>query len=72
MHAEILAIDSMLEAGPNDLFKLATLYVSVEPCLMCAAALKQLRLKKVYFGAANDRFGGCGSIKNVNRRYLYK
>lgn len=44
-----------------------TLYVTVEPCIMCAAALRQLGIKEVFYGCANDRFGGCGSVLGVNQ-----
>lgn len=39
-----------------------TLYVTVEPCVMCASLLRQLRIKKVFFGAVNDKFGGTGGV----------
>jgi tRNA-specific adenosine deaminase 2 len=35
---------------------------------MCAGALCQLGIRNVYFGCANERFGGCGSVLSVNRR----
>lgn len=50
-----------------------TLYVTVEPCIMCASALRQLGIKEVYYGCGNERFGGCGSVLGVNSgsvRYL--
>ena len=37
-----------------------TLYVTCEPCLMCAHALNQVQLKRVVFGCSNDKFGGNG------------
>lgn len=40
----------------------ATLYVTVEPCVMCASMLRQFGIKKVYFGAVNDKFGGTGGV----------
>ena len=43
-----------------------TLYVTVEPCIMCASALVQLRIGRVVYGCGNERFGGCGSVLNVN------
>ena len=43
-----------------------TLYVTVEPCIMCASALRQMGIKEVYYGCDNDRFGGCGSVLGVN------
>ncbi|KAJ2004005.1 tRNA(adenine34) deaminase [Coemansia thaxteri] len=66
-HAELVAIDRMLDSG----FALAdftetTLYVTVEPCIMCASALRQINIGMVVFGCHNDRFGGCGSVLNVN------
>mmetsp|Transcript_989 Transcript_989/g.1088 ORF Transcript_989/g.1088 Transcript_989/m.1088 type:complete len:275 (+) Transcript_989:165-989(+) len=42
------------------------LYVTCEPCIMCAAALSKLGIRKVYFGCHNDRFGGNGSILSVH------
>jgi tRNA(Arg) A34 adenosine deaminase TadA len=42
------------------------LYVTCEPCIMCAAALALLRLRRVVFGCANERFGGCGSVLSVH------
>jgi tRNA-specific adenosine deaminase 2 len=45
------------------------LYVTVEPCIMCSSALRQLGIKEVYYGCDNDRFGGCGSVLGVNERY---
>ncbi|PSR84449.1 cytidine deaminase-like protein [Coniella lustricola] len=38
------------------------LYVTVEPCVMCASMLRQFAIKKVYFGAVNDKFGGTGGV----------
>ena len=44
----------------------STLYVTVEPCVMCASLLRQLGIKKVYFGAVNDKFGGTGGVFRVH------
>lgn len=46
-----------------------TLYVTVEPCIMCASALRQMGIENVYFGCGNDRFGGCGSVLGVNEQF---
>lgn len=48
-----------------------TLYVTVEPCIMCASALRQLGIKEVYYGCGNDRFGGCGSVLGVNEKHVH-
>ena len=37
---------------------------------MCASALRQMGIKRVFYGCANERFGGCGSVLEVNKRYI--
>ena len=71
-HAEIVAIDEVIkwceknDKNMEDVFKESELFVTVEPCIMCAAALRQVGIRKVVFGCRNDRFGGCGSILDVH------
>lgn len=71
-HAEIVAIDKVLSwCGRNNLnskevFQHCVLYVTVEPCIMCSGALRQMAVPLVVYGCANDRFGGCGSILPVH------
>ncbi|CAG8467051.1 9748_t:CDS:2 [Ambispora leptoticha] len=67
-HAEFEAIDVILSSGKytSDVFKECSLYVTVEPCVMCAYALRQLGIKQVYYGCANERFGGTGSVFNIH------
>ncbi|KAI1472309.1 cytidine deaminase-like protein [Daldinia caldariorum] len=43
------------------------LYVTVEPCVMCASLMRQIGIKKVYFGAVNDKFGGTGGVFNIHK-----
>lgn len=50
------------DAGHNNPFKDTTLYVTVEPCIMCGVALRQVGIGRVVFGAGNERFGGNGSV----------
>ena len=45
------------------------LYVTVEPCIMCASALRQLKIQAVYFGCINDRFGGTGGVLSIHSEY---
>lgn len=47
------------------------LYVTVEPCLMCAAAIGIMKIRKVYYGCGNDKFGGCGSVFSVHEGYCH-
>lgn len=75
-HAELVAIDEVLqlcEEKKKDyayMFKECMLYATVEPCILCAAALRTLQIPVVVFGCANDRFGGCGSVLNVHQDQL--
>ena len=46
------------------------LYVTVEPCLMCASAMRQVGIEKVVYGCANDRFGGCGGVQSIHSEYI--
>lgn len=68
-HAEINAFNQLLMEIENrpilDMSNIA-LFVTCEPCIMCAAAIGELGLKEVYFGCSNDRFGGNGSILSVH------
>ncbi|KAH7680226.1 tRNA-specific adenosine deaminase 2, partial [Aphelenchoides avenae] len=42
-----------------------TLYVTLEPCIMCAAAMYQIHIRRMVFGACNERFGGVQSVSNA-------
>lgn len=76
-HAEMEAIDMVLShrqqssTTHNDNvstegFQQCDLYVTCEPCIMCASALSLLGFRKVYYGCGNDRFGGCGSVLDIH------
>ncbi|TKY90429.1 hypothetical protein EX895_000427 [Sporisorium graminicola] len=81
-HAELEAIDHILSimppsasdfaiaphSGPegDNPFKDTTLYVTIEPCIMCGAALRQIGIGRVVFGAGNERFGGNGSVLGLH------
>lgn len=67
-HAEINCIDDVLQwckrhnRDSNTVFSSTEVFVTVEPCIMCAGALHNLHLKQITYGCANDRFGGCGTV----------
>ncbi|KAG1174911.1 hypothetical protein G6F70_004464 [Rhizopus microsporus] len=65
-HAEIEAIDLILKEHDPTIFSNVDLYVTVEPCIMCASALRQIGIRHVYFGCGNDKFGGNGSVFNIH------
>ncbi|KAG6825301.1 tRNA(adenine34) deaminase, partial [Arthromyces matolae] len=75
-HAELEAIDciladkSLTPVITKYPLSTTTLYVTVEPCIMCASALRQMGIKEVFFGCGNDRFGGCGSVLGVNEGFV--
>ena len=63
-HAEILAIrDAALNIHNYRLLN-TTLYVTVEPCIMCMGAIIHARISKVVFGASDPRWGAAGSLYN--------
>jgi len=60
-HAELVAADSLgLDAAQT--LAGSELYVTCEPCIMCAHALRLLGVRKVVYGCRNERFGGAGSV----------
>lgn len=64
-HAEIEAIaDACRRLGGWRLFG-STLYVTLEPCPMCAGAIINARLKSVCYGARDEKAGACGSVLNL-------
>lgn len=65
-HAEFLAISVFLKSYTLEDFRDADLYVTVEPCIMCASALRQYGIRAVYYGCGNDRFGGTGSVLAIH------
>ena len=60
-HAEILAIRKAAKKENNYRLVGATLYVTLEPCLMCLGALMHARIERIVFGAKNTKSGFCGS-----------
>ena len=64
-HAEILAIKKASEVVNDWQLVDCTLYVTIEPCIMCAGAIIQSRIPRVVYGAAEPRGGAFGSSINV-------
>ncbi|EHK22724.1 uncharacterized protein TRIVIDRAFT_27743, partial [Trichoderma virens Gv29-8] len=65
-HAEFMALAALLSRVDGSILRESTLYVTVEPCVMCASLLRQVGIKKVYFGAVNDKFGGTGGVFSIH------
>jgi tRNA(adenine34) deaminase len=64
-HAEILAIREAASAGQGWRLDGCTLYVTLEPCAMCAGAIVLARVDRVVFGAADPKAGFAGSLGNL-------
>lgn len=64
-HAEIIAIDKACNVLGDWRLEGCTLFVTVEPCPMCAGAILQSRIDTVVFGTKNNKAGCCGSILNL-------
>jgi len=70
-HAEIIAIEKA--SKKIDAWRLSDceMYVTLEPCSMCAGAMIGARLKKVYIGTMDEKTGACGSILNLLEDYTF-
>ncbi|KAM0689132.1 hypothetical protein Q7P36_011209 [Cladosporium allicinum] len=65
-HAEFVALCEIMSRHHPSILHTTDLYVTVEPCVMCASALRQFGIRSVYFGCLNDRFGGTGGVMTVH------
>ena len=64
-HAEISAIRAASKVTGNYRLTGTTLYATMEPCVMCAGAIIHARIARVVYGAADERWGGAGSVFDV-------
>ncbi|MFM1760180.1 MAG: hypothetical protein RLY75_1451 [Pseudomonadota bacterium] len=64
-HAEMMALRSAAQDESNYRLPGTTLYVTLEPCTMCAGAMLHARVERVVFGAADPKTGAAGSVLNV-------
>lgn len=64
-HAEMIAITQAAAALESWRLQETVLYVTLEPCLMCAGAIVNARIPRVVFGARDERAGACGSLYQV-------
>ena len=70
-HAEILAIQKASKKLEAWRLLDCEMYVTLEPCSMCAGAMIQARIKKVYIGAMDAKTGACGSVLNLLQDYPF-
>jgi tRNA(adenine34) deaminase len=64
-HAEMLALRSAAQAVSNYRLPGTTLYVTLEPCVMCAGAMLHARVDRVVYGAADPKTGAAGSVLDI-------
>jgi tRNA(adenine34) deaminase len=70
-HAEMIALTSAAEYLSSKILLGCTMYVTLEPCPMCAGAIVLSKLEALYFGAYDNKSGACGSVLNItNNRSL--
>ena len=66
-HAEIIAIKKASEGIGDWRLNECDMYVTLEPCPMCAGAIVQSRIRRLYIGTFDPRAGGCGSVFNITQ-----
>jgi tRNA(adenine34) deaminase len=64
-HAEIAALRDAARTRGNYRLPDCDLYVTLEPCLMCAGAIMHARVRRLVFGARDPKTGACGSVADV-------
>jgi tRNA(adenine34) deaminase len=64
-HAEMIALTSAANFMGSKWLSGATIYVTIEPCSMCAGALVLSRMKRLVYGAKDPKTGACGSVVNI-------
>lgn len=70
-HAEIIAIQKASKKLESWRLTDCDIYVTLEPCSMCAGALIQSRIRKVYIGTMDKKTGACGSVLNLLKDYKF-
>lgn len=70
-HAEIIALSSATKAVGNWWLENCDVYVTLEPCPMCAGAMINSRIRALYFGAYDKKSGACGSKTDLFEKGLF-
>ncbi len=73
-HAEIIAITAAANHLGSKQLKECDLYVTAEPCVMCSGAILLSKIRNVYFGTFEPKFGACGSLYDLlnDNKYNHK
>lgn len=70
-HAEIIAIQKASKKLETWRLEGCTMYVTLEPCVMCTGAIIQARLDKLVIGTMDEKTGACGSVLNILKDYKF-
>jgi tRNA(adenine34) deaminase len=70
-HAEVVAIRQAAQRVANYRLPGSTLYVTLEPCPMCAGAILNARVERVVFGAFDEKSGAAGSVTDLLTTHLF-
>ncbi len=68
-HAEMIALTQATNTLQSKWLQDCCLYVTLEPCCMCAGALVLARIGRICFGAADPKTGACGSVLNISQNH---
>ena len=73
-HAEMIAITAAANHMGNWRLNECDIYVTLEPCIMCAGAIMNARIKNIFFAEFDPKFGACGSLYNLpgENKYNYR
>ena len=70
-HAEIMIINKACKRKKKKFLNDTTLFVTLEPCAMCAAAISEVHIKRIYFGAYDEKKGSLESIMQIYNKKHY-
>ena len=70
-HAEMLIINEASKKKKNKFLKHTTLFITLEPCAMCAAAISEAQIDTIYFGAYDDKKGSVESVMKIYNQKHY-
>ncbi len=64
-HAEMIALTSVSNHLKSWRLNECSIYVTLEPCIMCTGAMLSSRIENLYYAASDSKFGACGSVHNL-------
>lgn len=70
-HAELILINEAINRNNKKFLNETSLFVTLEPCAMCAAAISEMRIRRIYFGAYDQKKGSLESIMRIYNKKNY-